>query len=41
MYKIYVNNRIIGVSLDLEAVKKMGFILAARGHKVAYRKLQN
>lgn len=39
MYQLYVNDKFKMITNDLELIKNMGFVLAARGHKVAYIKL--
>lgn len=39
MYGLYVNDKLAGVSDDLKTLKNMMFVLAVKGHKVAYRKL--
>ena len=36
MYELYVNDTLTGIMDDLEALKNIGFILAVKGHKVAY-----
>jgi len=39
MYALYVNDVLTKVLDDLQTIKNMGFILAAKGHKVAYKEL--
>ena len=36
MYKLYVDDKLSMTSDNLEVIKNMGFVLATRGHKVAY-----
>lgn len=36
MYGLYVNDTLTGLMDDLNQLKKIGFILAVKGHKVAY-----
>ena len=39
MYGLYINDKLTNMTEDLELIKNLGFILAIRGHKVAYRLL--
>ena len=41
MYGLYVNDKLELISIDLEEIKRMGFILAYRGYKTAYMRLED
>ena len=41
MYGLYVNDKLELISVDLSEIKSMGFIMAYRGYKTAYMKLED
>lgn len=39
MYQLYVNDRPTITGDNLQTIKNLGFVLAAKGHKVAYMRM--
>lgn len=40
MYQLYVDDKLTGTTYDFETVKSIGFVLAVKGHKVAYMRIK-
>lgn len=41
MYQLFINDKLAGFFDNLKQLKSIGFVLAVRGHKVAYMEVSN